>query len=625
MTKRFSIELFGPDNEVARRYDEPDLNSPNHGLAMGFFVKIANEAESENWINVENYINPDLPPHIGWVPSWAVGSPIADLPQELHAQSLTLAAVRNEVDMSTLKKEIISSELLLALFLIENDVPVIGVQLDGTTTFSVKDNRPSPDAIGAYAITSKEWEEFLLAEGAALGWSGKFRRALPLVQMRCIAYLLRKAWRDFSVASGGNPANPFIPRKIDLFVSRLIGTAAAVDVAKREEKQVGLGTKMTKVIRSANGWIANSHKEKVLFDLRAHFLMDGNAPVDVKTFLKRCRDALDPALALSHKMLMHYLPGFIVLPAAQSGVWMVNAESELAEWTAGHWTEHADPGQTEALSYFGGIDHGSGAITDPATGEITDWCGAFVAHCIKAAGGPVPSNAASAASWQNWGDVSLPTEYNSDVPAGSVVVLAGGNNTSRIGHVCFFKEWSATEKKFIGVGGNQTDKVSSIPHSAERIVAIQNLASKDTSTTDDLIVLAKTLYGEIRGGSDAQIRNVADVILNRFLTGYRSGGSIAGTCLSDRQFSCWNPGTNARSTLDGLPNTGNAVLDNLKTIAQDVISTRLALGVTNDMPLEGARHYHNFDVSPDWADASKIVKFNGQNNDGKHIFYRDIP
>jgi uncharacterized protein (TIGR02594 family) len=626
MTKRYSIQLLSSDGEVAQLYEEPDPKSASIQLAVGFLVIKPHQAENEDWVMVDNYVNVHHYPNSGWVPSWAVGNPIADSPQELSAQSLTMAAARNEVEMSAQKKQLVSSEYLIALFLIENDLISQNITIDSETNLLVKDNRSTSDAAGAYAITSAEWEAFLVAEGNALGWSGNFTRFLPLVQMRCVSYLTRKDWRDFSFASGGNPTNPFIPRKIDLLISRLIGVGAAIDIAKREASKTGLGTKMTKVIRSANGWVANSHQEKTLFDLRAQFLRDNSDSVDVKTFLQRCRSALDPALSLAQEMLFHYLPGFVVTPAAQSAAWMTNANKELDQWATGNWTEHKDPGQARALSYFGATDHGDGTITDASTGEITDWCGAFVAHCIKAAGGSVPSGAASAANWQNWGDVSLPTTHDSNVPPGSVVVLAGNKDTSRIGHVCFFQKWSQQNKKqVICLGGNQSDKVSSIPLEVERIVAIRNIASKTTSSNDDEIILAKTLYGEIRGGDDAQIRNVANVVLNRFLTGYRSGGSIAGTCLSPKQFSCWNLGTQARSELDQLPNQGNSVLDSLVVVARDVIETRLTQGLTNNLPLQGARHYHNLKVSPDWADTSKLVMFNNQDNDGKHKFYRDIP
>jgi len=65
-------------------------------------------------------------------------------------------------------------------------------------------------------------------------------------------------------------------------------------------------------------------------------------------------------------------------------------------------------------------------------------------------------------------------------------------------------------------------------------------------TAHDCDILARTVYGEARGGILAEQIAVASVILNRAkqaAAGFRQhqfgDGSIAGACLAPAQFSCW--------------------------------------------------------------------------------------
>lgn len=619
MSQRFKIVTEGPTGEFPKIFSEPRTDSDGvFADPGGFFLKLPSDGESTEWIKVEGYQNRfDTEAKEGWVPSWALGEPIDEKPQTIRARSLANAAVRDELDKSRQSPLTVSAEYLIALFMIENGLDTPPPTLGDSTDFAVKEDRVNADAVGGYAITSEEWAAFLADEGAELGWKSPHLRALTLPQMRCVSFLTRRDWAKFATLSGGKPANPYVPRMLDLFMSRLIGPEAAAEVTRRERADEGLDASIGEILRAANEWNVGSPKEKALLANRARFLAgSGGAPVDVKGFVERCREALAPALGIGHKMLVTYLPGFVIIPSNAAQAWLAGAETEFEEWKAGGWTEQADPGQARALTFFKDTDHPGGEVTDPATGEITDWCGAFLAHFMTQAGAPVPSGAAAAANWQNWGDVALPTLHGSEIPAGAVVAMSGGSDTSKISHVCLFVDWDG-DTHFIGLGGNQSDSVTKARFRSERIVSVRTIASKTASSDDDLEILAKTLYGEIRGGTAEQIRNVADVILSRFLTNYRSGGSIAGTCRSPSQFSCWNPGTTARDTLDTLP-AGDAELVALRTIAASVIPLRLSKGPTF-LPLQGARHYHNHQVDPNWAVASKKV-----HDDGKHIFYAGI-
>lgn len=522
------------------------------------------------------------------------------------------------MEMSAGANPAIATEYLVALFLIENDLDAAVPDLKDDTVFSVKEDRANGDAISGYAITSDEWSEFLAGPGAALGWKSPFLRALTMPQMRCVAFLAQRDWKTFATLRGGTLTNPFLPRNLDLFMSRIVGTEAAAEIASRERKGAGLDALIMDVVRAANDWNVESPKERALLARRARFLAaSAGAAIDVSAFIARCRDVLDRALRIADRAVDAYIPGFTVRPSPSAQRWFDLAKAESDRWRAEGWTEHRDYGQSRALEFFKATDHGPGRVTDPATGEITDWCGAFVAHFVREAGAAPPSGAAAAASWRTWGDVAFPTRPPASIPDGAVVTLSGkGSDPDSVAHVCFFAGWDG-EDHFIALGGNQSDGVTMEPMAVESIVTVRSLADTTVFSGDDLEILARTLYGEIRGGTNNQIRNVADIVLNRFLTGYRSNGSIAGTCRAPEQFSCWNPGTRARDILDTLP-ASDPELAALRTIAASVIQRRLKDGSTF-LPLKGARHYHSHSVSPDWALPSRVV-----HDDGKHIFYTGI-
>lgn len=60
----------------------------------------------------------------------------------------------------------------------------------------------------------------------------------------------------------------------------------------------------------------------------------------------------------------------------------------------------------------------------------------------------------------------------------------------------------------------------------------------DPSNPQD--VLARTMWGEARGGGAAEMMNVGCVIMNRVAHGGWWGDSVIKCCLKPWQFSCWN-------------------------------------------------------------------------------------
>jgi uncharacterized protein (TIGR02594 family) len=85
------------------------------------------------------------------------------------------------------------------------------------------------------------------------------------------------------------------------------------------------------------------------------------------------------------------------------------------------------------------------------------WCGAFVAHCIKSAGLPLPKHWYRAKDWLNWGvPLTKPTE-------GCIVVFErqGG------GHVGFVVGVDKAGNLMV-LGGNQRDAVNILPFGLDR-------------------------------------------------------------------------------------------------------------------------------------------------------------
>jgi len=121
-------------------------------------------------------------------------------------------------------------------------------------------------------------------------------------------------------------------------------------------------------------------------------------------------------------------------------------------------------------------------------------------------------------------------------------------------------------------------------------------------------VLARTLWGEARGESQAGREAVAAVIVNRAA---RRKMSIASACLARLQFSCWNVKDPNRGPLIAVTDSDGVFAECL------AIAEMAVLGALDD-PTGGADHYFNPGlVRPSWAAAmTKTASI------GNHDFYR---
>ena len=112
----------------------------------------------------------------------------------------------------------------------------------------------------------------------------------------------------------------------------------------------------------------------------------------------------------------------------------------------------------------------------------------------------------------------------------------------------------------------------------------------------DVLIMAKTLFGEARGEGLKGIEAVANVIINRVkhaqqVGSFWWGNTIREVCQKPFQFSCWICERVARRAIKGL------------------------------LPdcTKGATHYHHKSIHPKWAHAAVPCA-----EIGNHLFYAEV-
>lgn len=139
---------------------------------------------------------------------------------------------------------------------------------------------------------------------------------------------------------------------------------------------------------------------------------------------------------------------------------------------------------------------------------------------------------------------------------------------------------------------------------------------------EDLLIAARTVYGEARGEPWSGKLAVAHVLVNRWKNHHgqwKKDDTLASTCLRHLQFSAWN----ARD-----PNFGKVqtVAFDDKTFRECLACVLWAIDGEND-PTSGALHYHTvkapsstIEWPPSWAaSATASVTI------GNHVFHAGIP
>lgn len=131
-----------------------------------------------------------------------------------------------------------------------------------------------------------------------------------------------------------------------------------------------------------------------------------------------------------------------------------------------------------------------------------------------------------------------------------------------------------------------------------------------TDKSEEIDILARTIWGEARGEGTTGMQAVANVITNRVKANIWYGASYKEVCLKPYQFSCWNESDPNRAKILSV-NDSDQIFKNALYIAEKAVN-----GTLPDITL-GANHYHRYNVSPSWADINKITV-----GIGNHIFYK---
>ena len=123
--------------------------------------------------------------------------------------------------------------------------------------------------------------------------------------------------------------------------------------------------------------------------------------------------------------------------------------------------------------------------------------------------------------------------------------------------------------------------------------------------TAEILVIALTLLGEARGEGIEGMAGVASVIQTRAIERKQTPTQV---CLASKQFSFWNGGVSEAQKRKLL---ANPQAKNALHLAKLVAEKRMP-DVVN-----GANHYHTFQVSPKWSKGKRIVA-----TIRNHKFYR---
>lgn len=135
------------------------------------------------------------------------------------------------------------------------------------------------------------------------------------------------------------------------------------------------------------------------------------------------------------------------------------------------------------------------------------------------------------------------------------------------------------------------------------------------STSEEVAIVAATLWGEARNQGEQGMRAVACVINNRLRQKYRKKTSAAAVCLDPKQFSCWNPGDPNLPRMQRIASEPDSAYRTACAIARELVQ-----GTLQDIT-DRARHYYAATLRPPayWSRGKSPCKVIGD-----HLFYNDI-
>ncbi|WP_162244780.1 transglycosylase SLT domain-containing protein [Methylobacterium sp. Leaf469] len=348
---------------------------------------------------------------------------------------------------------------------------------------------------GPFRLRDSEWDSFL-ASGlvVATGMLSSDKR-YPTLQIYAAMYRMYADAKQMSSALAAilpNKNDPFIPSYADLFNCYLFDVITAVNI---RELEANPAKKLSDVLIDTQ---LNAITEKPQF---SGLKMSTTIPDFVKRAEVILSSLLDGAFDKIKTYASDELPAATTgsEPGSQAALWLSVARQEEAAGV----TEANQPDRIKA--YFASTDYG------PVGASIPHWCGAFAAFCIKRADtrNPVPTGAAVAAHWKNWGGLGVPLGAH-DIPLGAVVVLTPSPGTITSGHVAFFVGFTPDGKKIRLLGGNQNDSVRISEYSTVRVAAIRIISSSEPSSD------AANRFDLTAAGVPKVRHKYGDLIVDRF-------------------------------------------------------------------------------------------------------------
>lgn len=139
---------------------------------------------------------------------------------------------------------------------------------------------------------------------------------------------------------------------------------------------------------------------------------------------------------------------------------------------------------------------------------------------------------------------------------------------------------------------------------------------------EDLLIAARTVFGEARGEPYEGKKAVAHVLLNRLRAGDSQGApTLAAVCLRPLQFSCWNRGDPNLSMLLAAGFDDSALRDSFRALLEAFDETDPTKGATHYLT---AAAYERMQKSPA-PDAKNWAKGVGPAAViGGHLFFNNI-
>jgi hypothetical protein len=365
-------------------------------------------------------------------------------------------------------------EWIIALAAIENAWDIESDHIDSDDLAPMNPDLSTDAALGLFGIAEDEWTGYTNDGGAErVGPNPELWRGDAQSQIDCVFWLANRDWVEFHRLFAGQSYNP---SNLDLLLARMVGPEAARMISV--QATTGTGTRKVKTI-------LKDHRpsDSVLSRLSRYerYVGANGGDARVSDFYESLKSDFGEALNFGFELCREFAPEIMTTHTVDEQPGFEFALRELERWDQNQsWTEHSGGGRAEASKYFTAAN-GTNWSPPPdlgQIGEITHWCGLFVAWCIdqwnaeQAAGGgdpkQIPNGPAASASWRNWGDASISAAADDDnssgtggIPLGAIVLLPRDGKEG-IGHVGFFNGWEdgvprATARMKI-IGGNQSDR-----------------------------------------------------------------------------------------------------------------------------------------------------------------------